>query len=137
MYTSVSVPCFRPSCYKKGNLIHRVRNITRGTLIGAAIDSAETSAARRTGLLKHSKLDEGAGLWIIPCESVHTFFMKFAIDLVYLDREHRVRSVVRALVPWRLSMCLSAHSILELPPGTIDRTRTEKGDQLVLEAARD
>ena len=99
MYTSVSVPCFRHSCYKKGTLKHRVRNITRGTLIGGAIDSAETSAARRTGLLKHSKLDEGAGLWIIPCESVHTFFMKFAIDLVYLDREHRVRSVVRGWFP--------------------------------------
>lgn len=113
---------------------HRVQNITRGTLIGNAIDSAETSAARRTGLLKHKSLGEGAGLWIIPCESVHTFFMKFAIDLIYLDRERRVRSVVRGLVPWRVSMCLTAHSILELPPGTIDRTKTVKGDQLVLEA---
>jgi len=118
-------------------LKYRVQNTTRGTVIGGAIDSAETSAARRVGLLKHSRLEEGAGLWIVPCESVHTFFMKFAIDLVYLDRQHRVRSVVRALVPWRMSMCLAAHSILELPPGTIDRTRTEKGDQLVLEALRD
>jgi uncharacterized membrane protein (UPF0127 family) len=116
-------------------LKHRVRNITRDTLLGSAIDRADTSAARRTGLLKHDKLDEGAGLWIVPCESVHTFFMKFAIDLVYLDREHRVRSVVRGLVPWRMSMCLTAHSILELPTGTIDRTQTERGDQLVLEAA--
>jgi len=118
-------------------LRYRVQNTTRGTLIGGAIDSAETSAARRVGLLKHSKLDEGAGLWIVPCESVHTFFMKFAIDLVYLDRQHRVRAIVRGLVPWRISMCLTAHSILELPTGTIDRTRTEKGDRLVLEAAGD
>ncbi len=114
---------------------YQVSNTTRGTLIGSAIDSAETSSERRVGLLKHSGLDDGAGLWIVPCESVHTFFMKFPIDLVYLDREKKVRAVVRRLVPWRVSMCLAAHSILELPPGTIDRTNTQKGDQLVLEAA--
>jgi len=114
-------------------LKYRVRNITRGTSIGDDIDTAETSAQRRTGLLKHRKLDDGAGLWIIPCEAVHTFFMKFPIDLIYLDREHRVRATVRELVPWRFSMCLPAHSILELPAGTIDRTNTRKGDQLVME----
>jgi len=110
----------------------RVRNVTRGTSIGDAIDAAESTAQRRTGLLKHDKLDDGAGLWIVPCEAVHTFFMKFAIDLIYLDRKHRVRGVVRELRPWRLSMCLPAHSVLELPPETIDRTNTQKGDQLEL-----
>jgi len=110
----------------------RVRNQTRGTSIGDAIDTAESSAQRRTGLLKHDKLDEGAGLWIIPCEAVHTFFMKFAIDLIYLDRKHKVRGIVRALPPWRFSICLPAHSVLELPPGTIDRTKTQKGDELEL-----
>ncbi len=109
--------------------------MTRGTVIGDNIDAALTSAQRRTGLLKHRCLDEGAGLWIVPCEAVHTFFMKFAIDLIYIDREHRVRATVRALPPWRFSMCLPAHSILELPPGTIDRTRTRKGDQLALKPA--
>jgi uncharacterized membrane protein (UPF0127 family) len=112
----------------------RVENITRGTLIGADITSAETSSERRIGLLKHSKLEEGAGLWIVPCESIHTFFMKFAIDVIYIDRKRRVRSAVRTVAPWRFSMCLSAHSVLELPPGTIDRTDTRKGDQLVLES---
>ncbi len=107
-----------------------MRNVTRSTSIGDAIDIAETSAARRTGLLKHHKLEPGAGLWITPCESVHTFFMKFAIDLIYIDRKRRVRGLVRALRPWRMSICLPAHSVLELPPGTIDRTHTQKGDEL-------
>ncbi len=106
--------------------------MTRNTLVGDAIDTADTSAERRTGLLKHSKLDAGAGLWIIPCESVHTFFMKFAIDLIYIDRKRRVRGIVRALRPWRMSLCLRAHSVLELPPGTIDRSNTQKGDELEL-----
>ncbi len=112
-----------------------MQNATRGTTIGAGIDAAQTSAERRVGLLKHRTLDDGAGLWIAPCEAVHTFFMKFAIDLIYLDREHRVHATVRALPPWRFSMCLPAHSVLELPPGTIDRTNTQKGDQLVLAPA--
>ena len=110
----------------------QVRNLTRGTSIGDAIDTAETSAERRTGLLKHDKLDAGAGLWIVPCEAVHTFFMKFAIDLIYIDRKRRVRGIVRAVPPWRFSICWPAHSVLELPPGTIDRTNTRKGDELEL-----
>jgi hypothetical protein len=110
----------------------RVQNVTRGTYIGDAIETAESSAARRTGLLKHHKLDDGAGLWIVPCEAVHTFFMKFAIDLIYIDRQHRVKATVRAVRPWRFSACLPAHSVLELPVGTIDRTQTQKGDELEL-----
>lgn len=110
----------------------RVRNLTRDTLIGDAIDSAETSAERRIGLLKHKTLEEGAGLWIVPCEGVHTFFMKFAIDLIYLDRKRRVRGIRRTVGPWRFSICLPAHSVIELPAGTIDRTNTQNGDQLEL-----
>jgi uncharacterized membrane protein (UPF0127 family) len=114
------------------DLKYRVRNVTRDTLIGDDVRTASTSAERRTGLLKHNRLEEGAGLWIVPCEAVHTFFMKFAIDLIYLDRKRRVRAVRRAVAPWRISMCLPAHSVIELPPGTIDRTETEKGDELEL-----
>lgn len=117
---------------RRDALTFRVRNVTRGTSIGDAIDTAGTSAERRTGLLKRDRLEDGTGLWIVPCEAVHTFFMKFAIDLIYLDRKRRVRGMVRGLRPWRLSMCLPAHSVLELPPGTIDRTQTQKGDQVEL-----
>lgn len=116
----------------KRSLRFRVQNVTRGTSIGDRIEAALTSAQRRTGLLKQRSLDEGCGLWIVPCEAVHTFFMKFAIDLIYIDREHRVKGAVRALRPWRFSMCLPAHSVLELPPGTIDRTGTRNGDRLEL-----
>lgn len=99
-------------------------------MIGDAIDSAQTSAERRTGLLKHDKLEEGAGLWIMPCEAVHTLFMKFALDLIYIDRKKRVRGVRRAVAPWRFSACFAAHSVIELPVGTIDRTGTQTGDEL-------
>ena len=102
-------------------------------MLGDAIDVADTSAKRRTGLLKHKGLEAGQGLWIVPCESVHTFFMKFPIDLVYIDRHQRVRKVRARVGPWRMSLCLTAHSILELPAGAIERTGTASGDQLVFE----
>jgi len=104
--------------------------VTKGSSLGDSIDTADTSAKRRTGLLKHEKLEDGTGLWIVPCESIHMFFMKFALDVVYLDKQRRVRKTVRSLAPWRLSLCLSAHSVLELPVGIIDSSRTEPGDQL-------
>ena len=112
---------------------YRLRNLKRGTVVGDAIDIADTSAKRRTGLLKHTGLNAGEGLWIVPCESVHTFFMKFALDLVYLDRRHVVRKAVTNVVPWRMSVCLSAHSIVELPVGAIAASGTVKGDQLAME----
>jgi uncharacterized membrane protein (UPF0127 family) len=117
---------------RRTNPVMRARNVTRGTLIGGDIEAAQSASERRTGLLKHDRLEDGSGLWIIPCEAVHTLFMKFAIDLIYLDRKRRVRATVRALAPWRFSVCLTAHSVLELPPGTIGRTNTQTGDELEL-----
>jgi uncharacterized protein len=113
-------------------LLISVRNETRGTILADAATVADSSATRRTGLLKHSSLPEGEGLWISPCEAVHTFFMKFPIDLVYVGRDRKVRKVRHAVPAWRLSACLSAHSVLELPAGTAERTGTIAGDQLAI-----
>lgn len=94
---------------------------------------ADTSAKRRTGLLKHDRLNPGEGLWIIPCESVHTFFMKFPIDLLYLDKGKKVRKIRHAVPAWRLSVCLSAHSIVELRAGTLEGSGTQVGDEIAME----
>jgi len=94
---------------------------------------ADTSAMRRTGLLKHERLGPGEGLWIVPCESVHTFFMKFPIDLVYLDKGNKVKKVRHAVPAWRLSACLFAHSVLELPAGKASESGTVAGDELAIE----
>jgi uncharacterized protein len=110
-----------------------VRNQTREAVLGDAVEVADTSEKRRTGLLHHKQLEPGEGLWITPCESVHTFFMKFPIDLVYVDKKRRVRKVRKAVPPWRLSACLTAHSILELPASTVEKTGTQPGDELSIE----
>jgi uncharacterized membrane protein (UPF0127 family) len=113
-----------------------VRNQTRNAVLGDAVEVADTSTKRRVGLLKHERLDPGDGLWIIPCESVHTFFMKFPIDLVYLDKKRRVKKVRNAVPAWRLSACFTAHSILELPAGTVEKTGTVAGDELLIETLK-
>jgi uncharacterized protein len=109
-----------------------VRNETRNSVLAELADIADTSTKRRKGLLGCDSLPIGNALWIVPCESVHTYGMRFPIDVVYLDRKKRVRKLRRAMPPWRLSLCLFAHSVLELPAGVIEQTKTQPGDQLVL-----
>jgi hypothetical protein len=111
-------------------MIYTVVNETRNTTLGHQINLAGSSDERRSGLLKKDSIADGGGLWITPCEGIHTFFMRFAIDVIFLDRQNRVRKVRSALRPWRLSACLTAKSVLELPAGTIKRTSTAPGDQL-------
>jgi len=108
----------------------KVLNVTRGTVLAERLEAAHTGPSRRKGLLGRNGLEPGEGLWIAPCESVHTFFMRFPIDLVYLDREHHIKKVRSSVGPWRLSGCLTARSVLELPAGTIRETQTERGDAL-------
>jgi hypothetical protein len=110
-----------------------VRNQTRQTVLADRAEKADTSAKRRVGLLHHKSLAPGEGLWIVPCESVHTFFMKFPIDLVYLDKRLKVRKVRHAVPAWRLSACLTAHSVLELPAGLAVETGTVVGDEFSIE----
>jgi uncharacterized membrane protein (UPF0127 family) len=112
-----------------------VRNITRQTVLGERIEVANSGATRRKGLLGRDGLGTGTGLWIVPCESVHTFFMRFPIDLVYLDRKNRVRKVRHAVGPWRISACFAAHSVIELPAGTVRESGTVKGDIVELLAS--
>ena len=115
-----------PDPLKKVSILNR----TRGWSLGEAIERADTSRSRRAGLLKKSGLGKGEGLWILPCEAIHTFFMKFDIDVLFLDKNRRVVKVVNRMPPWRMSMSWRARSVLELPAGTIAETGTGRGDLL-------
>ena len=112
-------------------------NRTRGTLLATRLEVASSGKSRRKGLLGRAGLGSGEGMWILPCESVHTFFMQFPIDLVYLDRKNRVRKLCNSVPAWRISVCLSAHSILELPAGAIRSSRTQPGDMLEFSPAEE
>jgi hypothetical protein len=108
----------------------RVANVTRQSLLAERLEVADHGANRRKGLLGRDGLAAGEGLWIKPCEAVHTFGMRFAIDLVYLDRRHRVLKVRSGVPAWRISSCLVATSVMELPAGTVAATETRRGDVL-------
>lgn len=112
-----------------------IRNVTRGTDLASAAEVAGTGAQRSKGLLGRTGLAPGEALWIVPCEAVHTFFMKFSLDLVYLDRRRRIVKIKRNVAPWRLSACVRAHSVIEFAAGALHPEGVHLGDQLVFEAA--
>jgi hypothetical protein len=120
----------RPESDKTGVGADRLQviNVTRKTKLASNAEVAGSGARRTKGLLGRKGLAPGEGMWIVPCEAVHTFFMRFAIDLVYLDRKNRIKKVASGVRPWRLSACLSAHSVLELPSGTIQNSKSRPGD---------
>src|SRR5215471_10156470 len=108
-----------------------VRNRTRGATLGSDVRLADTPRARRTGLLKRDKLNPGEGLWIYPTQAIHTFGMRFPIDVAFLDRQLRVKRIYRELVPFRLtSLIWGARSVLELEAGSLASTGTMIGDEL-------
>lgn len=108
----------------------QLSNLTRRTVLASSVEVADHGSKRGKGLLGRDSLAAGEAMWIVPCEAVHTFGMRFPIDLVYIDRKKRVKKVRSAVPPWRMSACLSAHSVIELPSGTVRETRTEPGDTL-------
>ncbi len=110
-----------------------MRNVTRGTILAETAGVADTPDKRNTGLLKHQSLPAGQGLWIVPTQAVHTFFMKFAIDVLYLNKSRQVLKIRPSMAKSRMSLCWKAHSVLELPAGMAAQTQTNVGDQLEFE----
>jgi len=108
-----------------------VRNQTSGETLGDRVEPARSSRERRRGLLGRTGLAAGEGLWIDSCEAVHSFGMKFPIDVLHLNRAKTVTKVRSGMKPWRISVSLRGRSVLELPAGTAARTRTGRGDRLV------
>lgn len=104
-------------------------NSTRNAVLSSRTRVANTMASRMVGLLSSKGLDDGEGLWIEPCNSIHTWFMRFTIDAVFLDKEGRVVKLAARMKPWRLTrIARKARGVLELPAGTIERTGTQVGD---------
>lgn len=107
----------------------RVVNRTGGTVVGEQILLVDAWWSRLRGFLGRREPERGEGLLLVPCQHVHTFGMKFSLDLIFLDRSGRVVDLVQGLDPWsRTTRVRDAHCVLELPTGTIEATRTRVGD---------
>ena len=109
----------------------RVTRAGDGAIVAKFCESAHTSMQRMKGLLGRTKLEAGAGLWILPCNSVHTWFMKFPIDVIFLDANKKIVRTEENLRPWRITrIVLKARSVLEIESGTVSRFGLIAGDQL-------
>ncbi len=115
----------------------QIHNVTRGVEVATAAGAACSYGARLKGLMAQPPLPPGGGLLLEPESSIHTFFMRYPIDVLYLDREYRVLRATGDMAPYRVGPIFTrgCYAILELPAGTIRSTRTQVGDQLRLSGA--
>jgi uncharacterized membrane protein (UPF0127 family) len=112
----------------------RVTNTTRGKLLAERAEEARSFGSRFIGLMGRRQLPRGEGLHIVPCNSIHTFFMRLAIDALFLDQRGAVIKAYPALPPWRMTgLWLEARSVLELPAGVVAESGTEAGDLIRFE----
>jgi hypothetical protein len=109
-----------------------LRNARDEQVIARRIETAFESRTRNRGLLGRPGLAEDGALILAPCSSIHTCFMRFAIDVAFVDRKGQVLRVRRALVPWRIQVALRAFAVIELAAGALDRSGTRVGDRLYL-----
>ena len=112
----------------------RIIDETRGTVVAQDVRLADGIWSRFWGLMGRKALPNDAGLLLKPSSSIHTAFMRFPIDIVFLDRSLQVVKVVPEMKPFRVSVAFGgAHSALELNAGAAAKAGVEKGDQLALE----
>jgi uncharacterized membrane protein (UPF0127 family) len=110
------------------------RNVSLNTVLADRVDVAATRAERAVGLLSRTGLEPGEALWIVPSRGVHTWGMRFTIDVLALDEEGNVIDCVSNLRPWRVRLPRRGTAgVLELPAGTLAASHTSMGHRIVLE----
>jgi uncharacterized membrane protein (UPF0127 family) len=109
-------------------------NARTNGVVATNVELADTRSTRRKGLLGRPSIDASAALIILPCFSVHTAFMRFPIDVVFLDREGTTVKVVSNLTAWRAAGCWRAHAVVELAAGSAAARDIRCGDRLYLSA---
>ncbi len=110
-----------------------ILNETRNTTLATRVRVADTLWTRGRGLIGMPPLQPGEALIICPCKGIHTWFMSYPIDVVYVDRENRVLDLDETVPPWRFGRVRPRSKyVIELPAGTLRRTSTQPGDQLML-----
>lgn len=105
--------------------------VTDQRIVAERCEVAESLTQRLIGLMGKANLDSKQAMWITPCNSIHTFFMRFPIDVVYLDQNNEIKKIDRGVKPWRVCLpVFSAQSVLELCAGSAGDLK--QGDKLCL-----
>ncbi|MEO5823182.1 MAG: DUF192 domain-containing protein [Vicinamibacteraceae bacterium] len=107
-------------------------NTRSGEALATRVVAAFDSGSRRQGLLGRHGLESGEALVLAPCSSVHTAFMRFPLDLIFLGRDGRVVKTAAAVQPWRIRAAWRAFAVVELPTGSVARSGTRSGDVIEL-----
>ena len=115
---------------------HTIRNERNGRVLAHRVLPAFDSKSRRAGLLRYESLADGHAMVIAPSNAVHTFFMRFPLDLAFVTRDGRVVKTRSGVRPWRVAAAFRAYAVIELPAGTLARCDTVPGDTLAIEASR-
>jgi hypothetical protein len=108
-------------------------NARSGQRIASAVEIAVTRSARRRGLLGRASLDPSSGMLLAPCSMIHTAFMQFPIDVIFVNRAGQVTRIVRRLGAWRAAASLRASATIELAAGALDACDVVPGDRLYFE----
>jgi uncharacterized membrane protein (UPF0127 family) len=104
----------------------------RRRIVADVLEPAFDSPSRTRGLLGRDGLADGAALVIAPTNAIHTFGMRFPIDVIYAARDGRVVKLRRRMVPWRISAALGAFAVIEMAEGAIDRAELDVGEMLIV-----
>ena len=112
------------------------RDLDTGLVVASRVTVATRRVERAVGLLGRSHLPAGEALWIAPCHGVHTWFMRFPIDIIAMDSDGVVVDAVSVLKPWRMRLPKpGAYSVLELAAGTLESASTSIGHRIQMRPA--
>lgn len=113
-----------------------VINLSKKTWLATKVRKADNFLTRLVGLLKRTQLGPEEALWLMPSKGIHTIGMKFPIDVVFLDKDFYVLGLISGMHPYRVSgVHMRGYSVIELPSGTLKKSRTEIGDKLEISLA--
>lgn len=112
----------------------KLTNSRTSKIVAIDLKVADKYFSRLRGLIGTRSLPKGSGLIIEPCNSIHMFFMKYPIDVIFLDKDNVVLHVINGIKPWNISQVVKqARKVIELPEGTIKASGVDAGDILLLE----
>lgn len=117
---------------RAGAAPHRLENTRTGLVVAHHLLPALDPGTRKTGLLKHTSLPPGTAMVIAPTNAIHTFFMKFAIDVVFVSRSGTVLKIRTAMPAWRMAGALRAYAVIELAADALAASGTQVGDELAV-----
>jgi Uncharacterized conserved protein len=136
IYVNVINAEMSPTWYNYvGGGVMLVVNVKNGNVVAESCVVADTFWYRFKGLMGVRELRAGSGMMIAPCNSIHMFFMRISLDIIFLNRDNVVVYMIEGIKPWRISKVVkNANSVIELPVGVIKASNTQLGDKLEIKS---